>query len=296
MALFLPQRWRRRPSCAVGINWAHPLSQYLAAFCVFGDPYGAGREIVNGAQARYNGGASYGTTAEGSGTSIDGNGGSFTSFPVRNAIGESFRPYDILGDLTLFWMGVVRTATKGVFLNRNTGNGTNQSPFTFAVDSYTSNKIYLNRANTDYRAWVGQVVTTGTVKRYGVVQSGGIQNAPTFYDELSSITGSAATYTSGGTGAATAVTDPGNHFLNTGHRYDDGALMDGVTNVALAFSKALTPSEYALLYTETPWALLIPLPARRYFWAAGGAAPTVFIPIIGRGPGLQLAGGKGLAG
>ena len=275
MALFLPQRWRRRPSYAAEINWSHPLSQYLSAYCIFGGAFGPGFDLVNGIKAKFCGGATPGLTSEGPGVSIDGNSGSYAACAQRNAIGESFRPYDILGDITLFWMGVVRTANKGVFLNRNTNNGTSQSPFTFAVDSYTSNKIYLNRANTDYRAWVGQVITTGTVKRYGVVQSGGIQNAPTFYDELSPVTGSAATYTSGGTGAATSVSDPSGYFLNTGHRQDDGMLMDGITNIAIAFSKALTASEYAAFYNDTPWALLAPLPTQRSFFSAGAGADTL---------------------
>lgn len=37
------------------------------------------------------------------------------------------------------------------------------------------------------------------------------------------------------------------------------------------------------------------------FWMGGAGSPAAaptggFIPIVGRGPGLQLAGGKGLAG
>jgi hypothetical protein len=265
MGLYLPQRWRRQPQIALGINWGSPLSSDLQL--VYTRDVLLERKKTSSVSSRYASNGGINATSAGLGYKIGGNIADYVRFDTNYVlpaaspctlealvIGSSFPP-------------LTTTVTLSTASNTNgdvgLGGGTVRSLLNYpGADpcnmSWWASNIDYNSAQTNIANSLQHIVLT---------KAAGTNSALTI-----TVYRNGVTIASGaGTGTDTYV-DSGPYFYLGGGHPSRGSTITGTIVKAAVYSKALSAAEVADLYVN-PWQSFVPIPARQYFFSAG-AAPT----------------------
>lgn len=235
---FLPieEVWTEQPPVGTPIDWAHPI-------------FSRGGFVVHTASLPPGGTATAVTFSPHppNGMAADMNGTtSNISMPSNNA-------YNILGELTLIWVGTVTDfANYNMLVTRAVTNGAINNPFELRTDQ-TTGVLRLTRANgTLYGQYVSSALPTG--RSIAVVISHGgdlstVSRGSVFWDGIKQYYAVSST---GPAAPATGNTEP----MYIGKRAD-GLFHKGSTSLLVGVPKLPTDSEGASL-SKNPWQIFQP--------------------------------------
>lgn len=176
-------------------------------------------------------------------------------FPSGSCYGAlPTRPqYNILGPLTLVWVGVIDTLAQYQFLiARALGNGAVNNPFEFRVNS--GGGMTLTRANaSNYSAWTtAQSPPIGAPVVLVATHGDSIGNSIGASLWINGVSQS-VTPTYNTTGPATGNSEP----LLLGTRSDTFTYMRGACMAAIGFSRILSNAEIKAI-SANPWSVFAP--------------------------------------
>jgi len=236
-----------KPPAGWVIDPDHPLSKGLV-FCIpFNEGGGASPiELVHKLPATFSGAPTW--TVGPRGISLETQGSVYPYW-------SDHPDYDILGDLTLVWIGSLDIVSSNQsLLSKGSPGIVTYCPFVLHTDSAGPAGLMLTRASTGYRTWrsSGISIYTNAYNVVGVSQIGTIETVPTFY--LNGTGYSATLYAGSGTGATLAYSgvDP----LRIAMRTDGNAGLDGKTVAVFGWTRVLTADEHRWIAAE-PYCMMM---------------------------------------
>lgn len=246
------------------VDWQRPLAQGLALALLCHEGGGADAvDLVTGARATRSGtSASWVAGRSVAGPAVDLSG-------TGHLAGSTVADTPFTGAITLVWRGVLR-ATEPHFLGKHSSNGTTDSLFDFrGSGSGGSAQLYLGRANAGgRRVHRGGTTVLDAPRTYAVTApSNLVEGVPTFY------VGPVATTGTLDSGTATGAVLGSGAALRVGRRIDTAVQLNGVVELALAYSRALAQAEIAALDADPLGAILW----QPRFWLVLGGPP---IPVF----------------
>ena len=231
------------------VRRSHPLAAELRACFVFGGGAGLGLDLVTGAAVAA--GNSPTPMASQEGPALDISGTSYVSAAKDPG-------WNITGELTLAWRGLIRTPNALGQLVGNIpsgGNGATDTPFSFEYGNSSDGSLKLVRGvavggdNFRVYATAAGVIAANTWTTLAVSQVSGYQNAPSFYVD------GAARAVAFSFGLGSGATGTNNDPLWIGRRQDGYTQMDGLASVLPIAARVWSADEHAA-FDADPYALI----------------------------------------
>lgn len=224
------------------IRREHRLAAELRGLILFGGPFGAGLDLVTGVPF-----------AAVSSPTIDmmTDGPALDMSSAGYASGAHHPDWNVSGEITLAWRGVIKSTTGGNLISKviSGGGGGSDTPFSMEYTNNTAGRFSLVRSPNSaapyvFRVWEcgSNCITAGAEHILSVSQGGDMSVAPSFYTEGAPVSGSPVSNWGGvGSGAAGSNSDP----LLIGQRADGAQHHDGLTAMALLAARQWDAAEHA---------------------------------------------------
>lgn len=242
------------------IDWGHPLTEGLQFYATAagGVPY----ELVTQRQFTLNNGAQVVAEAQY---------GMRTVSASNQWFSLSHDPrYDILADITMFWMGTLTSNTSFPCLASNHGgNGNTNNPWQVRFDNTGRPEPFRAGATlTRYR--IDQVQPFNQPISFGISLDGDL-SASGFMNGF--INGSSASTVRAATGSG-SPTQSGAPDIRMGRRADNNSPFDGSTFVCAVWNRKLGADEHQALHANPYQLLRQPKPRRLYLIQGAAGAIT----------------------
>lgn len=245
----------------------HPLAVGLVGCFVQGGQFGLGRDLVTGA-------AFTGTNTPTANLTPDGPAISYTGTAFVSAASQPI--WNVTGDVTVAWRGVVRAIGSSGFLIGKLpsgGGGAIDTPWSFEFSNPTSGNLSFVRsrqlnAPLLYAVWQSNstLITVNELASFSVSQPTAMELAPTFYKNGVADAGSTRQYGVDGTGASTGNTGP----VQIARRHDGVSQLDGNMTIAMLASRQWAAKEHQR-FAWAPYEVLEEAPT--YHFLSGYVEP-----------------------
>ena len=256
------------------VRRGHPLATELRALILCGGTAGLGIDLVTGVVLDGVNAPSLGITPEGPALDVSG---------TAYASGTSHPDWNVTGDITLAWRGMVRsTASAGSLVNKIPagGSGATDTPFALEYTNPTAGRASFVRSNSAYAVWetTSNVLTANVLTTLSVNQGSAIEVAPTFYADGVPVSATRQ-YNASGNGAPNGNTGP----IILGRRPDGAEQQDGQSLLVLVAATQWDASQHAGFHTD-PYDILGDAPL--YHFLPPGLSPLTAeiagsIPLTG---------------